>query len=174
MISFKTKKPELAFTLSGGGKVTLTAPRQKLELLDKLDDKKDYVVEIKEHREKRSLNANAYAWLLIGKIAEKIKSTADEVYLIMLKRYGVSEMISVYSEIDMSHYLKYYEEAGKSVLNGKNFTHYKVYKGSSEFDTNEMSRLIDGIIDEAKELGIDTRTPEQIAEMTSLWKTEKV
>jgi hypothetical protein len=91
------------------------------------------------------------------------------MYLEMLKRYGQSEMISVLSHIDIGGFIKYYEEAGESYLNGKLFKHYKVYKGSSEFSTEEMSIFLDGVVGEAKELGIPTETPEQIAKMKSLW-----
>jgi hypothetical protein len=65
--------------------------------------------------------------------------------------------------------VKYFEEAGESTLNGKLFKHYKVFKGSSEFDTQEMSIFIDGIVNEAKNLGIQTDTPDQIAKMKALW-----
>jgi hypothetical protein len=91
------------------------------------------------------------------------------VYLLMLKRYGQSDMVSVIAEVPVQHYFKYYEEAGESTLNGKLFKHYRVYKGSSEFDTKEMSIFIDGIVSEAKDLGIRTETPDQIAKMKSLW-----
>ena len=62
-----------------------------------------------------------------------------------------------------------YKALSESELKGKLFKHYKVYKGSSEFDTREMSVLIDGIVSEAKALGIQTETPQKIAEMKSLW-----
>jgi hypothetical protein len=88
----------------------------------------------------------------------------------MLKEYGQSEMISVRSGIDITPYLKYFEVAGESTLNGKEFTHYKVYKGSSEFDTREMSIFIDGIVQECKNVGIETMTPDEILKMESLWK----
>lgn len=78
-------------------------------------------------------------------------------------------MISVLAHIPIHEYVKYCEEAGESTLNGKLFKHYRVYKGSSEFDTVEMAIFIDGIVYEAKELGIPTDTPEQIAKMKSLW-----
>lgn len=89
----------------------------------------------------------------------------------MLKRYGQSELVSVLSHVPVEYYFRYYEEAGESDLNGKSFKHYRVYKGSSEFDTREMSVLIDGIVNEAKNLGIQTETPEQIANMISLWRS---
>ena len=69
------------------------------------------------------------------------------------------------SIINPKGYLKYYEEIGKGKVNDKEFTHYKVYKGSSEYDSKEMSILIDGVIQEAKQLDIETLTPQQIAGM---------
>ena len=130
---------------------------------------KDKIFDIKEHKEKRSLNANNYAWKLITEIANVLRKPKEEVYLEMLKSYGQCEMISIVSSVDVKGYFKYYEEAGRSFLNGKEFTHYKIYKGSSEFNTKEMSILIDGIVQEAKQLGIETMTPSQLAELKSLW-----
>ena len=130
---------------------------------------KDKRFDIKEHKEKRSLNANNYAWKLITEIANVLRKSKEEVYLEMLKSYGQCEMISIVSSVDVKGYFKYYEEAGRSFLNGKEFTHYKIYKGSSEFNTKEMSILIDGIVQEAKQLGIETMTPSQLAELKILW-----
>ena len=130
---------------------------------------KDKKFDIKEHKEKRSLNANNYAWKLITEIANVLRKSKEEVYLEMLKSYGQCEMISIISSVDVKGYFKYYEEAGRSFLNGKEFTYYKIYKGSSEFNTKEMSVLIDGIVQEAKNLDIETMTPSQLAELKSLW-----
>jgi hypothetical protein len=107
---------------------------------------------------------------LIGKIADAVRAGKDEIYLKCLKRYGQSELISVLSHVPIGNYVKYYEEAGESKLNGKMFTHYRVYKGSSEFDSREMSIFIDGVCSEAKHLGIATETPDEIARMKSLWR----
>jgi hypothetical protein len=126
-------------------------------------------IKIDKQRKKRSLNANSYAWLIIGKIADIHRTSKEEVYLDMLKHYGQSEIISVLSHVPIEWYVKYYEEIGKSTLNGKEFTHYKVFKGSSEYDTTEMSIFVDGVVQEAQALGIETKTPAEIAEMKSLW-----
>ena len=120
---------------------------------------KDKVFEVKEYHPKRSLNANAYAWALIGQIADVLRKSKEEVYFEMLKSYGQSEFVSVRSDIDVKGYFKYYEEYGKGHVEGREFTHYKVYKGSSEFDSREMAILLDGIIQEAKAQGIETITP---------------
>ena len=163
---------DVTVSLTGKPKLTLVI-NEKSDLLCGYDDLKDFEklsIEIKPYREKRSLNANAYAWKLIGEIADIVRSSKDEVYLEMLRKYGQSELISVLSHITNEQYVNSCDEVGESKLNGKMFKHYRVYKGSSEFDTREMSILIDGIVGEAKELGIQTETPAELERMKSLWK----
>lgn len=160
-IDYKTNKPVLMLEVN---------ERADFEVLvDDLKDKDKLSIEIKPYRQHRSLNANAYAWTLIGKIADALRAGKDEIYLKCLKRYGQSELISVLSHVPIGNYVKYYEEAGESKLNGKDFTHYRVYKGSSEFDSREMSIFIDGVVSEAKELGIQTETPNEIARLKAMW-----
>ena len=112
-----------------------------LPLIFRLDKDTVYDVKIDKHREKRSLNANAYLWKLVTEIGNVLNKSKEEVYLQMLIDYGQSEMVSILSEIDVKGYFKYYKLAGTSILNGKEFNHYKIYKGSSEYDTREMSIL---------------------------------
>ena len=138
-------------------------------LFDELHETEKLSIKIDKYREKRSLNANNYAWKLLTEIGNVLRSSKDEVYLEMLKRYGQSEIISVLAHIPIGEYVKYCEEAGESTLNGKLFKHYKVYKGSSEFDSREMSIFLDGVVSEAQELGIDTMTPDEVAKLKSLW-----
>lgn len=138
-------------------------------MFDDLHEVEKLSIKIDKYREKRSLNANNYAWKLLTEIGNVLRASKEDVYIEMLKRYGQSEIISVLSHIPIKEYVKYCEEAGESTLNGKLFKHYKVYKGSSEFDTREMSIFLDGVVDEAKEMGIQTETPEQIAKLKSLW-----
>jgi hypothetical protein len=160
-IGFMSKKPQLTLEIN-----ELNDFKQ---LVDDMNGCEKLSIEIKPYREKRSLNANNYAWKIITEIGNVLRAGKDEIYLKMLKRYGQSEIISVLSNIPIERYFKYYEEAGTSKLNGKDFTHYRIYKGSSEFDTREMSIFIDGVVSEAKELGIQTETPEEIVRLKSLW-----
>ena len=156
------------------GRPTLTLDINEVNdfkaLVDEMRGMDKLSIEIKPYRAHRSLNANAYAWNLIGEIADVVRAGKDEIYLLMLKRYGQSELVSVLAHIPIEQYLKYYEEAGESDLNGKTFKHYRVFKGSSEMDSREMSILIDGIVSEAKHLGIQTETPDTLAKMKALWK----
>ena len=126
---------------------------------------REKVFDIKEHKQKRSRSQNSYAWELITQIGNIVRKSKEEVYLDMLKHYGQREMVSMLSSINPSGYFKYYEEIGKGIVNNKEFTHYYIFKGSSEFDTKEMTIFIDGIIQECENLGISTLTPDEIARM---------
>jgi hypothetical protein len=161
-VDFKTGKPTISFEVN---------ERADFELIvDEYRECEKLSIEVKPYRPRRSLNSNAYAWSLIGQIADVLRTSKDEVYLKMLKRYGQSEMVSVLAHVPFAEYVKYSEEIGESTLNGKLFKHYRVYKGSSEFDTREMSVFVDGIVSEAKELDIQTETPDEIARMNALWR----
>ena len=129
------------------------------------NQEKDKKFEIKEKREKRSLSQNSYAWELITKIGNVLRKSKEEVYLQMLKDYGQSEIVSILSSINPIGYFKYYEAIGTGIVNDREFTHYKIFKGSSEFDSKEMSIFIDGIVQECKQLGISTLTPDEIAQL---------
>lgn len=130
---------------------------------------RDKTFEVKPYRQKRSLNANSYAWALINEMANVLRTSKDEVYQEMLKRYGQSQVISVMSDIDISKFVKYYEPIGTAHLQGKDFTHYRCFIGSSEYDSREMSILLDGIISEAELLGIETLPTTAIERMKALW-----
>lgn len=129
-----------------------------------LDDEV-YDISITKYRSKRSLSANAYCWQLINQIANMMRKSKEDVYVDYLKHYGQNEVFSVLSEIDISGYFKYYEAIGSGTVNGKDFTHYRIFKGSSEYTTEEMGIFIEGIVLEAQNLGIETLTPNEIKEL---------
>ena len=135
-------------------------------LLDKPNDKK---YEIKEKRNKRSLNANSYMWELCTQIAEVLGSSKDEIYLLELKKYGQTMLIPVPKDKKPDGYFKYYEFEGRRKLNGVIVDFYKVYKGSSDYDTKEMSILIDGVVSDCKELEISTLDDIKISQLKSNW-----
>lgn len=130
-----------------------------------LTQNEEILFEIKEYKEKRSLSQNSYAWKLITEIANKVNKSKEEVYLEMLKSYGQSEVISMLSTIEPKGYFKYYESIGTGIVNDKEFTHYKIFKGSSEYDSKEMSIFIDGIVQECSQLAIPTLSDEEIKNM---------
>ena len=132
-------------------------------LFDQQDAEKLY--EIKEKKSKRSLTANAYYWSLLNQLASVMRTSSDEVHFMMLRRYGVCEVVSVRSDINVKGYFKYYKEIGHGTVEGKDFCHYKIYKGSSEMDSKEFSVLLDGLISECEEVGIPVLTPDEVAKL---------
>ena len=116
-------------------------------LLEQDEEKK---FEVQECKGKRSLSQNSYCWLLINKIANILRLSKEEIYLQMLEDYGQSILIPVKKGEKPNGYFKYYKYETSSILNGKEADWYKIYKGSSEFDSKEMTILIDGIIQNPK------------------------
>ena len=145
---------------------------QVIQYLFKQDKTKQY--EVKEHKEKRSLDANAYMWVLISKLQEKLKIEKEEIYKDAIKNIGVYEVIPVKNEA-VDRFIEAWKHNGigwlcettKSKLEG--FTNIIAYYGSSTYNTNEMSRLIDLIVQECKQLDIETMTPEQLSLLKEEW-----
>jgi len=161
-IDFRTKKPIL--------RLAINELNDFKQMVDELNDKEKLSIEIKQFRERRSLDANAYAWHLIGEIANVLRADKDEIYLDMLRKYGQQFVC----KIPNKHKSKFerstkYWEIHESLPPEENAQYYRVLIGSSGYDKQEMSVLIDGIVYEAKGLDIQTETPDQIAKMKSLW-----
>ena len=144
-----------------------------LPLIFRLNKDTLYDVKIVKHREKRSNNANSYLWELCTQIGNIMNLSKNEVYLQMLKDYGQSMLIPVKKGNKPNGFIKYYEFECSSQLNGKEADWYKIYKGSSEYDTYEMNILLNGVVQEAKNLGIKTKEDLEIERLIEEWEKEK-
>lgn len=138
-------------------------PLELISYLYNADKEKQY--ELREYHKRKTLSQNAYAWVLINEIANKINKSKEQVYLQMLKDYGQRTEILLKADVKVKTYFKYYEAINKIKKNDIEFIEYYLYKGSSQFDSKEMSIFIDGIVEEAKQLGIQTMTPNEIRKM---------
>jgi len=175
----KYKRASIDFE-SGGVEITLSFPNAAVvDSIKKFGDKL-LNIEIKPFRKARSLDANAYLWVLIGEIAAVLKADSDSIYEQMLLDYGTFVNIPIWKPELENEKRKHRlcVETGETVLtdkkgNEQTFVWCKCYRGSSEYDTAEMARLIDGVVSEAQELGIDTRTPKEIEAMKQAWKAQK-
>lgn len=136
----------------------------------RLDKDVIYDIKIVKHRKKRSNNANSYLWKLCTQIGNAMNLSKNEVYLQMLKDYGQSMLIPVKKGNKPNGFIKYYEFECSSQLNGKEADWYKIYKGSSEYDTYEMSVLLNGVVQEAKNLGIKTKEDLEIERLIKEWE----
>ena len=133
---------------------------------------KELDIQLKEHKEKRSLNANAYAWVLMQKIAEVIHSDKWSVYLQMLQLYSTSFTHIIVKEEAIPKLKEMYRtcvELGEVVINGVRGIEVQVYFGSSTFNTKEMSVFLDGIVRECKDLEIETYTPDMLERLKQQW-----
>lgn len=147
--------------------------------LDSLKPGKVYDVEIKEHREKRSLDSNAYAWLLIDRLAEKLRIPKTEIYRRYIREIGGNnETVCVTAEAadklrsGWEHNgLGWLTDTMPSKLPG--CTNVVLYYGSSTYDTAQMSRLIDLIVQDCREQGIETLPPGKLAGMMEEWGCTK-
>lgn len=146
------------------------ANRHELETLVK---DTDYRLKLVKWHDKRSLDSNAYLWKLCDLIAGEIGSSKEEVYENMLRSYGTIDdelpPIVVHSSADISKFQDHYLWFDSREMNGKKFDCYLRIKGSSEMDSKEMSHLIDGVVFEAKQLGIETLPPDEIQRMNERW-----
>lgn len=174
----KAKLRDLTMNLDGSQNITVTV--YGYDFREKMDQLKDkwLDVEIKQHRDRRSKDANAYFHVLINKIAMETKESDEEVKTRLVQEYGVLDRLEnglimgfmLLQGIDPPSAFPYVRNIGQKVVDGKTFNQWVVLKHTHEMDTKEMARLIDGAIAEAKELGIETETPEELARLQELWE----
>jgi len=161
------------------GKGEIRAVQEALDKINTSTHPESFAVEIKRLRRKRSLDANAYYWVLVGEIAKAIGSTDIEVHNWLLMDYGeprmtgdgVPNFVLMSDSVDYMRSEKYHLRPTDmtEVRDGVQYRWFVEMKGSHEYDTREMSRLIDGTVSEAKALGIETMTPDQIEELKQRW-----
>ena len=134
-------------------------------------------ITVKRSSMKRSLNANAYFLVLVGKIAEAVEISKAQAKNILLAKYGQREItptgpliISVRSDVDMMNREDIHTApVGYGTANGHDFIHYAIVRGSHTYDTREMAALIDGTVSDAKELGIETLSPDELERIKQAW-----
>lgn len=136
-----------------------------------------YELTVKEYRRKRSLDANAYAWVLIHKLAEAMRLTPEEVYLQQIPNVGDNVTPLCVREKDVERVKRAWQgnglgwpvkDLGPSQVRG--CRNLMAYHGSSTYDTAQMSRLIDNLVQDCKALDIETMTEEQLALLKEEWK----
>ena len=119
--------------------------------------------ELKPYKEKRSLSANALAWVYCDKLAEKLKTTKERIYQDAIDNVGVFEEIKVNSPEAGQRFKRIWKQNGLGWLTKTiDDTTILAYYGSSTYDTKQMARLLDAVVEECKGLGIETRPKEEI------------
>lgn len=143
---------------------------------ESMETGKTYEVVVKPQRKKRSLDANAYAWVLIDRLAEKLGRTKTEIYREYIRDIGgVSETVCVLEKA-AEKLIEGWEKNGigwqaetvPSKIEG--CTNVILYFGSSTYDTAQMSRLVDMIVQDCKAQGIETMTPFELDALKERWR----
>lgn len=145
-----------------------------VSLIDELLNK-DLDITFKPHKEKRGNDANSYMWVLCDKIAQKINSTKEEVYRDAIRNVGVFEIVPIRKDA-VERFIDNWkhngvgwvcESLGESKLEG--YEKIVTYYGSSTYNTKEMARLVDYIVEEAKGQGIEVLPPNELQSMKEAW-----
>lgn len=170
--------------MSGKFEITFEVDR---DITGEIDDIKDMLLAIvaKKHRKKRSLDANSYYWKLLSQFADKLNISKPYAHNLMLRKYGELEEIDgrlVYvvvpddekgiqrAEEAETYHIKPTSET-KEGNDGTVFRTYKMLRGSSTYNTKEMSTLIGGLVEDCREQGIETMTPAEIDDLMRLFDT---
>lgn len=160
--------------LSGKWEITFTTDENITGYIDKIKDK-ILRITVKQYREKRSLDSNAYAWVLMQKIAEAVHSDKWSVYLEMLEKYSRAfTHVIVRPDVVPRFEAEWrtVRNLGEITVNGQTGIQLQLYFGSSTFDTKEMSVFIDGLVEECRQLEIETLPPNEIERMKREWGVE--
>ena len=151
-VPFRAKYPVISFEIQADP-----------EDLEKYIDK-DLDINFSKHRRHRSLDANACLWACIGDIAKVLHQDTWEVYLLMIERYGKFTHILVRPEVVEAVRAQWRETkiVGETTVDGNPMIQMLCYFGSSTYNSAEFAGLLDGVISEMKEMGLETPTSEEM------------
>lgn len=166
-MDFSTGKAVISFVVN--------EKQSAITIYEELMREEKLSIKVSKFRDKRSLDANAYCWVLMDKLAEKLNVTKVEIYRNAIKDIGGnSEIVCVQNKAVeklrdgwCKNGIGWQTDTMPSKIEG--CTNVILYYGSSTYDTKQMSLLINNIVEDCKAQGIETRTPEEIARMLSLW-----
>lgn len=162
-IDYKTNKAKITFLFDN---------KEVLEQAEEFQDKK-LTVQAKKWYKKRSINANAYLWVLVEKLSQKLNMSRIEVYKKHIYTAGTYQELSMEEEV-MDKFSKIWENNGlgwfcEKVVNEYGEIVLRAYFGSSIYDTKEMTRLLDSVIQDCKEQNIETMTPNELNSLLESW-----
>ena len=169
---------DLTINRDGSQNVTVTVQGDFRPVFDGLAGV-DLDIEIKKHREKRSLSANAYCWVLADRIAEATGQSPRDVYRETIRNIGGVSDIVCAQDRAVETLRSGWEAKGIGWLTDtlpsklEGCTNIVLYYGSSTYDTAQMTRLIDLLVAEAKDLGIETATPAELQRLRDEWERSK-
>lgn len=147
--------------------------------IDSLDDAKTFEIEVKEIKRKRSLSANAYAWVLMDKLSAVTGIETTAIYRTYIRDIGDNMQTMRVEDRAVDMLCELWQGKGLGWLTDKAYSGYEgwtdvfLWYGSSTFDRRQMAKLIDLIIQDCKEYGVEVDDPEEIERLVSEWKAER-
>ena len=141
----------------------------KKECINWLLENQSEIFEVNVYKEKRNKDQNAKYYKLLNQLSKKLKVGVEELHFNMLKNYSTRFEMLVPINTDIRG-IEYYEKKSKIIKNGKEFIVYHVYTPSHELKTDEFAILLDGLIQEAIQQGIDTRSPDEIKKEEAMYE----
>ena len=175
----RVKASAFRWTIDAAGDWLCIQTGKARKILDELKAGKDYDIEIKEHREKRSLDANAYFWVLVDQLAEKTGIPKTDIYRSYIREIGGNHEVVCVIDTAVDKLRRGWEHNGLGWQTDTtpsklpNCTTVILYYGSSTYNTRQMSHLIDMAVQDCQEQGIETLPPEKLAGMMEEWKCTK-
>ena len=171
---FRATVKDLTFNRYGNSVLTIESKTDLRGLYDEFADK-EIDVDIKKHREKRSKDANAYAWTLMSELSNRLNIDKITLYREFVRNVGGNYQVVCVQNEAVNDLCRGWEHNGIGWLTDtaeskiKGCTNVLLYFGTSAFDIKQMSRLIDLIVTECKENGIETLTPAELQKLKEEW-----
>lgn len=166
-IDYKTRK----------SKISLLLDSKEIEIIEQLKNEDKLNVELKKYRAKRSINANNYFWKLLQELCELAEIDTVEEYKRRVKELGIfrrfrieKDNIKTFEKMWTAQGVAWFcEIADTEYIGNTEFKIINAYYGSSSFNSKQMSRLIDGLVQDCKPYGIETKTPAELKSLLESW-----
>lgn len=170
-IDYKTRK----------SKISLLLDTKEIEIVEQLKNENKLNVELKKYREKRSLNANNYFWKMLQELCELAEIDPIEEYKRRVKQLGIfrrfkieKDNIKTFEKMWTAQGVAWFCEIADTEYIGEiEFKIINAYYGSSSFNTKQMSRLINDLVQDCKAYEIETKTPEEVDSLLRSWENEQ-
>ena len=170
-IDYKTRK----------SKISLLLDTKEIEIVEQLKNENKLNIELKKYREKRSINANNYFWKLLQELCDLADIETIEEYKRRVKQLGIFKRLKIMTE-DVKTVEKIWTDRGiawfceiadTEYIGDTEFKIINAYYGSSSFNTKQMSRLINDLVQDCQAYGIETKTPAEIESLLRSWENEQ-
>lgn len=166
-IDYKTQKT----------KISLLLDTKEIEIIEQLKNENKLNIELKKYKKKRSLNANSYFWKLLSEYSEEKNVDTVGEYKERVKRLGIFRQFRIMTH-DVKTFKKVWTDRGiawfceiadTEYIGDTEFKIIHAYYGSSSFNSKQMSRLINDLVEDCKEVGIETKPKEEIESLLKSW-----